>query len=101
MDAGVVFAVIAIVGVLAGVAWFWAHLRRRVHPEDTASHDTRYTPDRRDDERMAPYAGTDRPAGPGAEGMATGAPGDVLPGPEPPDDRSGRAVGPDSSHRPR
>ena len=80
MDAGVVFAVIAAVVVLAGAVGFWVHLRGRAHPEDTASHDTRYTPDRREDEQMAPYPGTDRPAGPGAEGMAPAAPGDVVPG---------------------
>jgi hypothetical protein len=98
MDAGKVFALVAVVVVLIGVAAFWAHLRRGVHPEDTASHDTSYSHDRRDEERMAPYPGMDRPAGPGAEGMAVPADGVVTTGPEPPNDQSGLAPDANLSH---
>jgi hypothetical protein len=97
MTAGAVFAIVAVVVVVAAVLAFWMHTRAQ-HPEDTASHDTRYTVDREDAERMAPYPGTDRPGGPGAEGMAVPQPGDVGTGPEPPNDVSGLAPDPNLDH---
>jgi hypothetical protein len=98
MDAGVIAALVVVALVLLGVLAIWAVMRQRDHPEDTASHDTRPTIDRRQDERMAPYPGTDRPAGPDAEGMAVPEPGAIAPGPEPPIDNSGRAPDPNLSH---
>jgi hypothetical protein len=98
MDAGVVAAIVIVVVVLGLLVAFWMHLRRRDHPEDTAGHDTRPTMDWREEARMAPYPGTDRPAGPGAEGMGVAEPGDIVPGPEPPNDNSGRAGDPHLSH---
>ena len=98
MDSGVIAAAIIVVAVAVGVIAFWAHMRGRVHPEDTASHEDGRTIDRRVEARTAPYGGTDRPAGPDAEGMAAPRTGQVVPGSGPPNDNNRLAPDPNLSH---
>lgn len=86
MDVELISAVVIVAAVLVGVVVFWLHLRRRDHPETTASHDTGPAGAGWDDPRIPPYPGTDRPADPGAEGMAVPRPGAISPGAEPPAD---------------
>src|SRR3954447_23934115 len=84
MAFGTIAAIVLIVLVVAGIMSFWMHVRRRDHPEQTASHEGRHTVDDAGVNRIAPYPGTDRPAGPDAEGMAVWGPGEISSGPEPP-----------------